>query len=240
MAGPNMSEQDERENQLSRHESFIAEVPKHRNPVSGGEASKSHWEILANSNALTALITVLGTAFFGTLLAARIQERSRRAERALVEHKEHVNAEVDTVKRAYELAGKDISACEDLIAITGPEFDPRRYEAEKRKELENQKAEIRKQHNTIDAEWRHNRESLGYLISFYHHGRTEVITNWRDVQEAMEQYNACASDWSNNHPVARKEELIPPPCKAEKDRVRQQLGELNLALEKIHSDSGDP
>ncbi len=234
-----MSEEDEHKNLLLQHESFIAEVLKHRNPVSGGEASKSRWEILANSNALTAFITVLGTGIFGTWLAAGIQERSRRAERALVEHKEHVTAEVETVKRAYDLAGKYISASEDLIAITGPEFDPRRYDGEKRKELESQKAEIRKQHNTIDAEWRHNRESLGYLISFYHHGRTEVITNWHDVQEAMEQYNACASDWSNTHPVATKEELNPPPCKAEKDKVRQQLGELNLALEKIHSDSGD-
>jgi hypothetical protein len=222
---------------LAAEEEGDHELLQLRNMNSGGrQVSKSHWEIIANSSAVTALITVAGTAVLGTWLASTIQDRSRRAERSLVEHKEHVNAEVEIVRKAYDLAGKYIAGSEDLIAITGPEFNPRRFEGEQRRDLEKQKAEIRRQYNLVDAEWRHNRESLGYLIGYYHGGRQDVKESWAAVTKAMEAYNGCASNWSNFNPVASKEMLASAPCARDKEEVQKTLNALNATLEKVHSD----
>jgi len=195
---------------------------------------KPGWEVLASSSAVTALIALVGTALLGPWIAGRIQANNRSHEITLLAYREHLNAELQTVQRAYELAGKYIAASFDLITLTAPEFDTGQYARDRRQVLEDQKDEMRKKYNAVDAEWRHSRESLGFLMGYYHHGRPEITAAWRQVEAAVETYNSCATGWALSHPVATKEQLSTLPCEQHRAAVSDRLAALSKALESGH------
>jgi hypothetical protein len=192
---------------------------------------KPWWERLLNASAITAAVTVLGAGVLGNWIAATVQNRSKERELALLAYREYLNAELAVVKNACQLLGGYLSASENLIFMTGPAFHSRNYTGDQLKQLEAQKQEMRKEHNTLDAQWRRERASLGLLMSYYHEGRKEIGQAWRNVEVTADQYNLCATQWSSTHPEATEEELRPAPCQKERDAAQEAIELLNQLLE---------
>ena len=118
-----------------------------------------------------ALITVLLGGILGQMITYSVQRSSKdrefqqawlkaRGDQALVTFNEYLSQQRETVKRVYELNGNSISASYDLIMLTGPEFALGSYEG-----IEQQRASVRKRYNTVDQEWRVEREKVGLLMS---------------------------------------------------------------------------
>ena len=191
----------------------------------------SRLERMAGSKVTATVLALLGTAGAGNWIAGRVQDRSRQQELALVSYKEFLAKEIEVVTAAYELTGGYLSASEDLIYLTGPAFDPVRFPEAAREKLEAQKQKLRDGCNTVDAEWRKKRESLGLLMAYYHPGRPGISGAWRQVQEAVDGFNACAVAWTVKHPQATAEELAGAPCGKEKAHVRERIDELNRRLD---------
>jgi hypothetical protein len=120
-----------------------------------------------------------------------------------------------------------------LIFITGPAFHPAGYAAEQRKQLDSQKEAIRAEYNKTDAEWRREREALGFLMAYYHNGRPEIAQAWDRATAAVGAYNACAVQWSVTHPEAGAEELEAGACTPEWTRARAAIQHLTESLDAV-------
>ena len=201
---------------------------------SWGDAFKPRWQRFLESTGGTALITVLVGGILGQMITCSIQNSSKerefqqawmkaRGDQALVTYNEYLNQQREVVKQAYELIGNSISASDDMIALTGPEFAIGSYEG-----VENQRGGVRKRYNSIDQEWRAEREKVGLLINYYHHGRPEVVAAWQELQNAVTAYNDCARQWYLEHPEPAETK---DACKNEQENFRRSLSQFNVSLE---------
>ena len=201
-------------------------------------SARSLWTVLerfAQSKVLAALVTIAGTAGLSNWIAAGIQERSRQHELSLVSYKEFLAKELELISSAYELTGAYLSASEDLIFLTGPAFDPSHFPEAARAKLEAQKQQMRDNYNTVDAEWRKRRESLGLLMGYYHPGNPKIGAAWRNLQEAVDGFNHCVVNWVTQHPRATAEQPAAQACGKEKSQVRDRIDDLNLRLDEART-----
>lgn len=212
-----------------RHETFVAEVLRARGGPPKPAETKPWWERLLNATAVTALIGVVGTGVVGHWVAGAVQERSKQRELALVAYREYLNAELDTVKSAYRLIGSYLSASEDLIFLTGPAFQTRGFTPEQVQALEAQKQEMRKHYNEMDAQWRNERDSLGFLMAYYHDGSQDIAEAWRAAQQAVDAFNDCAWQWHVTHPAVSDAEMR-AACLAEKAGASDRVSALTQRL----------
>lgn len=211
------------------HEAFVAEVLRARSQAARPAESKPWWERLLNATAVTALVGVAGTGVLGHWVAGAVQERTKEREIALASYREYLNAELDTVKATYRLVGSYLSASEDLIFLTGPAFDPSGYEPDQRPVLEQQKQDVRKGYNDVDAQWRKERDSLGFLMAYYHGGDAGVAAAWQAAQKAVDAFNDCAWQWHVTHQLVT-DAVMKAACLSEKAAARDAVSTLTQRL----------
>lgn len=233
-----LSERDER---LLNYLALIATVL--RQQVSAEEEHGKHWwDRFLEPGVLTALVTVLIGGIMGNIIAGKIQTGAKerefqqawmkaRGDQALLAYKEHLDQERETVKRAYELVGGCISASEDLIDLTRPEFAPRSHVG-----IEQERDAIRKNYNDHDVEWRRDHLKIQLLVSYYHSqlGQREAINDWEKVQASVTAYMDCARDWYIRHDGKEPPNLIDieNSCKDKKDSFNQSISQFTLRLER--------
>lgn len=207
---------------------------------SGG--AKPGWQRFLESSGGTALITVLLGGMAGQLITCSVQNRTRerefeqawmksRGDQALQAYKEYVVGEQKIVERAYELIGHCISAGEEMIMTTRPEFNPVHYPEHLRPVLEQQLIDMRSQWNVVDSKWRSEGQKLGLLMSYYHHGHAGVERAWDDVQKTTTNYFACARQWNVDKPRSTAEDAN-AACAPQKSALLGSLTELKQSLEK--------
>jgi hypothetical protein len=238
----NPEEWSEDEKRLLRLESLVAECIKRREG-SREKQGVSRWERFIESTGGAALITVLLGSIAGGYITARYQEGAKRRELELAAYNEYVKQEEAIVRKAYERIGSCISASEDLIALTRPEFQLSRFAGDDRVRVADQRGRLRERFNTADAEWRSERESLGLLMSYYHHGRPEVVEAWRAAQDAMTQYMSCARSWFVQHSAsAAADDSVKGACAAEKELLRSRLDQLTRSFDasRVHAWGDSP
>lgn len=219
---------------LLRHETFVAEVLKSRSLPHGGEQSKPRWQRFLETSGGTALITVLLGGFVGQVITWSIQTSLKdrefqeawmkaRGDQALVNYKEFMTQETEVMKSTYELIGNCISASEDLIILTSPEFAPETFTGATK-----QRTSLREKYNTIDGRWRSEREKIGLLMGYYHPNQPKVAAAWYNVQNSVSTYMDCAQRWYLEHlkPIQTGE-----ACKKEQENLRNGLKEFNTNLE---------
>jgi hypothetical protein len=221
------------EQKLLRHEAFVGKVMQLRSHNIENHP-KPWWQRFLESSGAAALITVLLGGLLGQLITWSIQKGLKerefqqawmksRGDQALATYKEYLDKEQETVKRAYELIGNCISSSEDLISLTSSEFAPGTSVG-----IEKQRDSIRAEYNKTDIQWRREREQLGLLMSYYHRGRSEVVTSWHDVQSTVTRYNECAAQWYLDHPNSTDSSNA---CKNEREDLRLKLDKLRTNLE---------
>jgi hypothetical protein len=189
----------------------------------------------------TALITVLIGGLFGQIITCSVQNRLKerefqqawlkaRGDQALVAYKEYLDKEQETVTRAYGLVGSCITASSDLIEITGTGFDPAKSEGNE-PHLKKQVDDIWSKYNEMDTQWGVEREKLGLLIGYYHHGRPEVYEAWGQVKESVTAYKDCAAKRYDEYLETRKLIDTTNVCQNEKQSLDQSLSHLTRTLD---------
>jgi len=237
MEEPNPAQWSNDEARMLRHEAFMTEVMRRRVRVEGEGYTKPWWQRFLESTGGAAMITVLIGGLLGQLITWSVQKGLKerefqeawmkaRGDQALVTYKDYLNQEQEIVRRVYEIVGSCISVSEDLIDLTKLEFAPGKSIG-----VEKQRNSIRERYNTIDAQWRGEREKLGLLMSYYHRGRPEVAAAWRDLQDSVTKYNECAGNWYLDHPHPLIKVEVADACKNDRDDLRKRLEQLSASLE---------
>jgi hypothetical protein len=233
---PDWSEQ---EALLLRHEAFMAEIARRRARLEAKDGSKPRWQRFLETSGGTALVTVLLGGLMGQLITWSIQNQLKerefqqawmkaRGDQALVTYKEYLDQEQEIVKRSYELIGGCISASEDLILLTTPDFAPGDFSGSEKHKVETERSSIVEKYNSADSQWRSEREKLGLMMSYYHRGRPEVTRAWQEIQSSVTKYNDCAGRWYLQHPLPISTESA---CGEELTELRKRLDQLSSNLE---------
>ena len=201
------------------------------NPWAAREAreSKPAWQRLLESTGGTALITVLIGGVAGQWITATFQEKNKEREMSLAAYSDYVKQEQDIVKRAYELIGTCVAATDDLMVLPQPAFNLDSREGGEKKKLEGQREDIRSRYNDCDLKWRRDRETLGLLMAYFHHGQMEVTAAWRSAEDNVSHYMDCARMFYISTPSSDVE--LPAPCVMEQTALRQSLDALSRSFE---------
>ena len=238
MEDPKPSDWSDDELRLLRHEAFLAEVLKTRSESQYTEQSKPKWQRFLESSGGTALVTVILGGVLGQILAWSIQSGLKdrefqeawmkaRGDQALVSYKEYTAQEQELMKSTYELIGSCISASEDLIILTTPEFAQDSFEG-----AVVQRRSLRENYNKIEVRWRSDKEKIGLLMGYYHPNQSKVASAWYNTQDSVSNYMDCAQQWYLDHvkPVETTQ-----ACKKEEDSLRNSLKEFNKSLEQARN-----
>jgi hypothetical protein len=234
----------DQEKQALHHESFVDTILRYRGLIGKVSDRKPFWQRLLESTGGTALITVLVGGLLGQWISWSIQQGLRdrefqeswlkaRGDQALIAYKEYVDKEREVVKHAYDLIGSSVSAGEALIDITGPDFAPDyKDRSQREKALVEQRTSYRHDFNVADDQWSKERESLGLLVTYYHQGLPEVMSDWRAEQDSVTNYLRCAEKWYSQYSdKPGRAEDVENACKADKDLVRERLTHLTATLQ---------
>jgi hypothetical protein len=228
---------------LLEYEAFIKEVMAQREGAAkSGGPPKPVWQRFLETTGGTALITVLIGGIMGSIITGIIQinaktretlltQATARNNQAQVAYKEYLDKELEIVNRAFDLVGSCISASEDVIAVTTPEYDPDTYtEPENKKAVIKQQAEALGKYNEIDEKWRSEENKIGLLMNYYHHGQSEVGTGWQRTQEEVTKYMKCANEIYLLHLKGPVTEDKYKACEQQKQNLINQLRQLNQSL----------
>lgn len=190
------------------------------------------WRRFLNSKGGTTLTNAIINAVFGTLLVGMVTilAQAWQGTRTLqIEtYKKYLDQQLDIVLHTSELIGHCVTASDDLIVLTGPNFDLNRYPG-----LEPQRLAMRKNFNHYMGRWRSESGKLGLAMSHYHQGQPAVVESWQALQGATSKYMDCAQQWYLTHNTAPVE--IGGACRSEKDEVAKQTRALSTTIDAARS-----
>jgi hypothetical protein len=192
----------------------------------------------------TALITIILGTFFGSWLAARIQENNKvqdesrasqqaAADRALENYKENLHEEEKTVEDAFSVAGSLIVRSRDLIDLTGPTFNDRAPGLSdlNRRLLLEQKGAMLQAYNDAHDTWQQQRVRLGLLLTIEHQNDRDTAVAWAQTSQAVSAYAACCLEVLGEHssqPV--NDSLRPKLCTTANTRLQAALDKLTGSI----------
>ncbi len=220
----------EEQRRLLDHERFQAEVERMRRGSgrSGGDGGKPAWQRFLESTGGAALITVLLGGILGNWIAGQFEAARAENERRALTHEKYLAARLATVQPLLERVGGTVRASEDLITLTRPDWEPspaRFPDPTERQATLDKRREIREAYNQADADWRSEKDSLGYLLAYYHGGSSEVSTAWSTLSTALTAYVDCARGWYVDHTGRFTEEAV-DACSDERSTVDASMRDL--------------
>jgi len=229
------SEWSDEEAKWLHHEEFLAEILKRRVSLEAGRPARPRWQRFLESSGGTAVITVLLGGLLGQWINWSVQKGLKdrefqqqwmkaRGDQALASYNQYLNQENEIVQKIYNLIGSCISASADLIILTSPEFAPGSHTG-----IEAQRTAIRDKYIETDSRWRSEREKLGLLMSYYHHGQPEVAKAWDEAQEAVTDYMDGARKWYMEHYMSPVD--VSRACEKEEKLLKDRLASLTKSLE---------
>jgi hypothetical protein len=191
--------------------------------------NKPPWQRFFESTGGTALITVLLGGVLGNWIAGGYEERRALNERRYLTHQEYLEERLATIRPTLERVGQTVAAAEDLITITRPDFDPRRYaEGQDRDDTLAKRKQIREDYNDADVMWRREKAKLGYLLAYYHPGSAEVSAAWREFDDAVTSFVDCARSWWIANAGKPTEAAA---CEEDRAAIDQTMGNLIETLD---------
>jgi hypothetical protein len=230
MANDNLPKWSEEEARLLHHEAFMAELLRQRMPPGKEERAKPPWQRFLESSGGTALITVLIGGIIGTIISGSIQEAAKDRELSMIAYKEYLEKQQEVLQRVYERIGGSLSASDDLIKLSTKDYAVTSYEGKQKEEVSNLRDSIKKKFDDSDIAWRNERDSLGFLMSYYHPKQVKVIEAWRGVKDSVTNYMRCADNWIDNHFLLEKKEAD-KACENERTAFSNSLQQLSTSLD---------
>jgi hypothetical protein len=208
-----------------RHEEFVAEVLKRRSP---SESKKSGLQAFLESSGGTAIVTLLLTGGFTTVITHILQKNMAErdfqnqivklySEHRLSVQKGLLDGRVQTLRSSLELLGKVLNHGQSRVDIDGPRF-ARRMDPELQKKNEAQQEEIRKQFNATWELWDSQKGALEPLLGYYF--GQDVKKAWHEVVSRTDDFVRCAD---LHKPNAQGQDL----CQA-KEKTAAEVAVANL------------
>jgi hypothetical protein len=147
----------------------------------------------------------------------------------LTAHKDFLEKQQDTIKRIFERAGSSVSSCEDKINLTKRDAQLDRFFGEENIKQKKFRHQVMQNFDEMETLWRKEKETLGYLISYYHPKNKDVSVSWKNVKDSVTNYFVCSEQWYKNNRVSDETESA---CKTEKDSVTNSILSFTTNLER--------
>ena len=172
------------------HERHIAAILKIRKAPDQKDSTLSTW---LNSNVLTAVIGVLGTAVLGEWVSGVIQERSKQNELTRSAREARQQSQREAIDRVLSLAGSFFSASDDLLTTAHEAYGEKRRPKAELPELAKWKTEILALRNKADSEWRGAKGGLGFELRDVFDGA--VDKEWDRLVSTTTSFEKCTREW---------------------------------------------
>lgn len=183
-----------------------------------------------SSRTSSVLLGAVVTAVLGNWVIGLVQDRNKTRELAREAYKQHLAAQAQVIERTYNLIGRVIATSEDLLDITAPEFSPLYFRGKERERVIAQKTKVREQFNEVNQEWRREKQSLGFLVSYYHDGLPDLATLWRDVVSKLDTYSECAENEYRRTLTSNSADRAARPCQESRKAFETVMDRMNVAL----------
>jgi hypothetical protein len=210
-----------------RHEQFISEVLRIRK---GEEKSKSTLTNLLTSSVVAAAVTVLGTAVVGNFITNAYQAGAKRND-AIVQYVRDKRAARDgAVNKALQIVGAYVTAIEDLVHITSPEFRSEGRPPAEMKKLDDWKETIQAAHDKADTEWRRERDTTRFTLAFQDTEGGSLQQRWAELATAVDSLEDCGRGWFMQHAWGDTAITV-SPCASKRESVNTAMDHLVRALQ---------
>ncbi len=186
------------ETELLRHKAFLEELRKTSEDPGAVKPAKPAWQVVLESNATAALITVVIGGIAGQIISSSIQQRQKEREQALARYLELVKQKNATMLQIFDLTHQCLLVSDDAVRSWHPSFDPARYRGNASEANANseQVRKMRESYNALDRRLRYEGACLGLQIGFATGDRPEVQVNWEAAENQVRAYMDRARDLS--------------------------------------------
>ncbi len=178
----------EEELQRERHIAEILEIRK-------TPKKDSNLETWLNSNVLTALITVLGTALLGAWVTGLVQDRSKNNELERTAEEKRLESRNSLISKILERTGTFMSATDDLLVTVNNSYREDGRTPGEIETLRKWKTDMRAARDDADSLWRREQASLGFSVHYLFDQNSEVRTAWDSLVQAESSFEKCTNNW---------------------------------------------
>lgn len=232
--------------QMLRHEAFIARVLNERKPASSPDALRP-WQQFLESTGGAALITAVIVGIFGALISSMFQSSAKerefqqawlkaRGDQAMVAFKDFVDRREDFVKTLFDQIGSSQTSAEDYISLTKDRMAIANYEEPNaRKQISELRNIIKGNFDINRGKWRSERGKFGLSISYYYPVKQDpaaaqynVPAAWQDLSNALTRHMDCADKWVEEN--LRKDDTS-QACITETNSLNAAIAKLAIALD---------
>jgi len=188
------------------------------------------WLAILNSSSVTALITTLVGGVIVAVVTSRYQDKEKERDRSRAEAADHLERERKVVEDAFNIAGHEIAASEDMIQATSTTFNERNRSSSDVASIRSKKQEIVSQYNTADQNWHAQRTTLALRLRMEHGSDQEVSHAWNKTSAAVTDFADCAHTWFDEHQGSADNEKLKEACASRKQLLQESLDSLTSEI----------
>ena len=194
------------------HERHVANIIKIRNPKGERNSTISIW---LNSNVVTALIGVLGTALLGAWVSGRIQERSHNNQLERNAREARLQSQNELVGKIIDRAATFLSASDDLLVTVNEAYREKGRPAEEIARLQKWKSELAERRDSAESQWRREKRTFGFTLEYLFGQTKSVRDTWTELLNAVDEFELCTNSWYTANAAIgtrlRPEDICPKP-----------------------------
>lgn len=192
--------------------------------------TKSLWPTILNSGSVTALITTLVGGVIVAYVTSRYQDKEKERDRVRAETADYLERERKVVEDAFNVAGREIAASEDMIQATSTAFDERHRTPSELKTIRSKKQEIVNHYNDADENWHAQRTTLTLRLRMEHGASQDVSSAWDNTSSAVTEFSDCARIWFEQHTDPVDNDRLKEACASRKHALEENLDSLTTAI----------
>jgi hypothetical protein len=206
------------------HERHIAEILRIRKP----QKNDSRLEVWLNSNVLTALVGVLGTALLGAWVAGMIQDHSKKNELARANQERKLESQSMVVTKVLDLASVFMSATDDMLVTVNNAYSENNRSTQEIEELRKWKKGLREARDAADLSWRREEASLSFRVHYLFDQSQDVKSSWDSLVKTESLFENCTNNWYTEN-AARGTNSAPKEICSDKRTSLSQAAEAFAA-----------
>lgn len=192
--------------------------------------TKSLWLTILNSSSVTALVTTLVGGVIVAYVTSRYQDKEKERDRVRAETADYLERERKVVEDAFNVAGREIAASEDMIQATSTAFDERHRTPSELKTIRSKKQEIVNHYNDADENWHAQRTTLTLRLRMEHGASQDVSSAWDNTSSAVTEFSDCARIWFEQHTDPVDNDRLKEACASRKHALEENLDSLTTAI----------
>ena len=128
------------------------------------------------------------------MVANKVQENARISDQTRAQQLSGLEQERKAFDEAFTVLGKTLAASQNLITISGKDYDPAQenLKPEEKKNLQVQRGNTLKAYSTTVGEWQVQEMRLGIVLAARHSDPASVYALWDEVSRSVDKFHNCA------------------------------------------------